>query len=132
MPAEEFCRTPDRELGDCIVVSDCKPMMDVLDAVSQPIPPKIIQLLKAYQCGFSGKNPKVCCPSKPIIVEGVNTAEAALPPDVSNHRNLGLIPRECGDMDTGDKIIHGNKTVLFEFPWMALLSYRTSECLQTR
>ncbi|KAG7297997.1 hypothetical protein JYU34_018756 [Plutella xylostella] len=44
------------------------------------------------------------------------------PPDVSGHRNLKLLPEHCGEIDE-DRIIGGNRTHLFEMPWMVLLSY---------
>jgi secreted trypsin-like serine protease len=126
---DDGCRTPDRGVGTCISIQSCKPMMDVLEVVPQPLPPKIVNLLKSYQCGYSGTDPKVCCPKTPIKIDGVTSMKhGALPqpPDVSKHRNLNLLPQECGHLDTGDRIINGNKTGLFEFPWMALLSYRTN------
>lgn len=46
------------------------------------------------------------------------------PPDISNHQNIDLLPKRCGNGDE-DKLIGGNRTGIFEFPWMALLSYRT-------
>jgi hypothetical protein len=132
---DDGCRTPDRGVGTCISIQSCKPMMDVLEVVPQPLPPKIVNLLKSYQCGYSGTDPKVCCPKTPIKIDGVTSMKhGALPqpPDVSKHRNLNLLPQECGHLDTGDRIINGNKTGLFEFPWMALLSYRTSEWAELR
>ncbi|KOB69235.1 Hemolymph proteinase 5 [Operophtera brumata] len=50
--------------------------------------------------------------------------DAAEAPDVTNHPNLGLLPRSCGSLDT-DRIIGGNQTQLYEMPWMVILSYDT-------
>lgn len=131
---DDGCRTPDGGTGTCITIYSCKHMINLLDRVPQPIPPRITNLLKSYQCGFEGRNPKVCCPSKPIILDTVIEKRPDIstvgPPNVSRHKNIGLLPKNCGHMDLGDKIVNGNKTGLFEFPWMALLSYRTSKlCL---
>lgn len=46
--------------------------------------------------------------------------------EIENHRNIRLLPTECGDVD-GNKIIGGTTAGLFEFPWMALISYKYSE-----
>ncbi|RZC43210.1 uncharacterized protein BDFB_002243, partial [Asbolus verrucosus] len=124
---DEGCRTPDRGVGTCITIYKCKPMMDLLEQVSQPIPSKVSNLLKSYHCGFDGNQPKVCCPNKPINVPGLNVVQVSAPPppDVSRHRNIKLLPYNCGLMDTTNRIVYGNKTSLFEYPWMTLLSYRT-------
>lgn len=46
-----------------------------------------------------------------------------LPDDASDHPNLNLLPLDhCGDI-LEQKLSNGNKTNLFEFPWMALLRY---------
>ncbi|XP_064212035.1 uncharacterized protein LOC661559 [Tribolium castaneum] len=124
---EEGCRTPDGGTGTCISIYSCKNVMDVLDKVPQPIPQRITNLLKSYHCGFDGRNPKVCCPSKPIVLDLVTEKKPDVegPPNVSRHKNIDLLPKNCGYFDTDNKIVNGNKTGLFEFPWMALLSYRT-------
>ncbi|KAJ0173667.1 hypothetical protein K1T71_010816 [Dendrolimus kikuchii] len=44
------------------------------------------------------------------------------PPDISQHPNLKLLPTKCGAIDD-DRIWGGDRTQLFEMPWMVLLSY---------
>lgn len=44
------------------------------------------------------------------------------PPDVTNHPNLRLLDERCGPI-IQQKVIGGNKTGVFEFPWMALIAY---------
>lgn len=44
------------------------------------------------------------------------------PPDVSRHQNLGLLPTQCGSIEN-DRIFGGNKTRLYEMPWMVLIAY---------
>ncbi|CAK1550567.1 unnamed protein product [Leptosia nina] len=46
------------------------------------------------------------------------------PPNVSNHPNLRLLPENCGSIEN-DRIFGGNRTSLFEMPWMVLLSYQS-------
>lgn len=50
------------------------------------------------------------------------------PPNVTDHKKLYLLPCEdCGYLGNQDRIRNGQKADLNEFPWMALLSYNTSE-----
>ncbi|CAH1283065.1 unnamed protein product [Diabrotica balteata] len=123
---DDGCRTPNGGTGDCIPVRQCKPMIDVLRTVKRPLSPSISKQLNAYYCSFANNVANVCCPQEPIIVQDDSNAEVQQPPpDVSNHRNLNLLPSDCGYIDTSNKIRHGQDADLNEFPWMALLSYRT-------
>lgn len=45
-------------------------------------------------------------------------------PEVSNHPNLRLIDENTCGRYNERRILNGNKTDIFEFPWMALLEYR--------
>ncbi len=46
-----------------------------------------------------------------------------MPEDASTHPNLNLLPRaDCGQI-LDQRVSNGNKTDLFEYPWMALLRY---------
>ncbi|XP_044263813.1 melanization protease 1-like isoform X2 [Tribolium madens] len=119
---DDLCKTPHHQDGKCILIYSCKPIMDLLDQVPQPLPLEISNYLKSYHCGFDGNTPKVCCPSKPIYF---NNEDESIFSDVSKHRNTNLLPRNCGQFNSLDKIVNGNKTDLLEFPWMALLSYQT-------
>lgn len=61
-----------------------------------------------------------------INTETVPVGKTDSPPDVSSHENLHMLPTdECGYLDNQDKIRNGQMTALNEFPWMALLSYKT-------
>ncbi|XP_018301490.1 serine protease easter-like, partial [Mycetomoellerius zeteki] len=47
------------------------------------------------------------------------------PPDVTNHPNLRLLDHTlCGPV-TQPKVFGGNKTGIFQYPWMALIAYDT-------
>ncbi|XP_060521818.1 phenoloxidase-activating factor 3-like [Cylas formicarius] len=118
---DEGCRTPDRGSGVCMPVKKCAPMVTLLQTIKRPISSAVLQRIQSYTCGVNEDGVKVCCPSGPINI-GDNLQE---PPDVSNHRNINLLPSDCGYLDTTDKIINGEDALLNEFPWMALLSYQT-------
>ncbi|XP_044265437.1 uncharacterized protein LOC123011852 [Tribolium madens] len=104
-------------------------MLDIVKKLPYPIPPHIRAKLKAYECNITGKKKTICCPQNPIdynkLVNTGSSSDDVMLPDVSNHKNVKLLHKNCGHLDSVDKIVNGNKTGLFEFPWMALLSYQT-------
>lgn len=104
-------------------------MTTAIQAVPKPIPPEVAAKIREYQCDRQSSSIKVCCPSGPIHIttenQGGNNGNGA-GEDLSRHRNYNLLPVNCGPMDEdNNKVINGDNTTLFEFPWMALLSYRT-------
>lgn len=122
------CRTPDGGVGDCIAIKKCESMLNFLQTVKRPYSTYLVNKLQAYTCSY-GTDVRVCCPSEPInIVEpGIERSElSAGPPDVSKNKNLKLLPKDCGFLDIGNKIKNGMNALMNEFPWMALLSYKTS------
>lgn len=123
---DDGCRTPDRGVGNCISLVQCAPMVNVLKSLKRPISQSILKKLQAYTCGTEDGGVKVCCPSGPIIVDPQSTPNPKPdgPPDVSNHKNLYLLPKNCGYLDADNKIINGEDAYLNEFPWMALLRYK--------
>lgn len=48
------------------------------------------------------------------------------PVSVENHPNLDLLPINCGNIES-DRIWGGNRTRLYEMPWMVLLSYNSGK-----
>ncbi|XP_018568809.1 serine protease 7-like [Anoplophora glabripennis] len=126
---DEGCRTPDGGAGNCIKIKECKPIVDFLQAAPSPIPEEVRIVLNKYICGYD-ETFKVCCPSKPIRINlqlnDLSLQNPPPPPDVSNHKNFKLLPEECGYLDSPNKIRNGKDANLNEFPWMALLSYKTS------
>lgn len=126
---DEGCRTPDRGVGNCIPIRECKTMIDFLTKIQRPYSEYIKTKLNAYTCGYDKDTLLVCCPSTPINIKDptapTTPAPVLDPPDVSGHPNLNLLPEDCGYLDIGDKIRNGINASLNEFPWMCLLSYST-------
>jgi transmembrane serine protease 9 len=86
----------------------------------RPLPPHVVDFLRKSQCGFSGNSPLVCCPLASV---STSPPTADTPIDASNNSNLRLLPLNiCGPV-FDDKITNGNKTALFQYPWMALIGY---------
>ncbi|KAG8236448.1 hypothetical protein J437_LFUL016744 [Ladona fulva] len=116
----ETCTTPDRVRGTCIGVKQCPPFVEALK--TKPIPQATLDFLRRSQCGFQNRDPLVCCPPS-------STPTSTPPPvdevaeDVSQHRNLNLLPLGlCGPI-ADNRIFGGNRTKLNEMPWMALVAY---------
>lgn len=58
-----------------------------------------------------------------------NSSVISEPPNVTNHPNLLLLNHDlCGPI-TEQKIFGGNKTGIFDYPWMALLFYDTGNLI---
>ncbi|XP_025833724.1 CLIP domain-containing serine protease 2-like isoform X2 [Agrilus planipennis] len=125
---DDGCRTPDRGVGTCTPIKQCAPMVQFLFNIPKPISQKNADFIRTYYCGYDRDSVKVCCPKNPIVVTDRDqpvTDNRIDPPDVTNHRNINLVNSDlCGPMNQFDRILNGNKTSLFDFPWMALLSYQ--------
>ncbi|XP_046751120.1 uncharacterized protein LOC124414191 [Diprion similis] len=130
-PSEEPCQTVSGTTGDCVNINHCDQLRELLNQ-RRPLPSSTLSILNKSQCGFEGNLPKVCCPRntqpEPTTTTNVPDVpdvsnEIPPPPDVTNHPNLRLLDNvRCGPI-TEPKIFGGNKTTVFEFPWMALIGY---------
>lgn len=53
-----------------------------------------------------------------------SSSSSSSSPDVTGHKHLRLLDHQlCGHINQ-PKIVGGNKTGVFDYPWMALLAYR--------
>lgn len=116
----EICTDPSDEFGSCIPTTECKTFTDFLKNFQKPFPKPVVKKIQEYSCDDNDDS-LVCCTSTPIEVD-----IPPPPPDVTQHPNVHLLPSECGYIDVGDKIRNGEDAGLFEFPWMALLSYNNT------
>ncbi|KAJ9596107.1 hypothetical protein L9F63_012691, partial [Diploptera punctata] len=121
------CRTPDNRPGECIGIKQCSPLIALLTQTT-PVPKAVLEFLQKSQCGFEGRNPLVCCPIQNEVTTPSSTAirqpENDVPIDASNHPNVRLLPLNiCGQYNSDNKVWNGEKTKLFEYPWMVLLAY---------
>ncbi|KAF2897100.1 hypothetical protein ILUMI_09081 [Ignelater luminosus] len=118
------CTTPSASAGTCVPVKECQPIIDFIRN-SSPLSPPDVQILRSYQC-IVDNSARVCCPDSNFVIPSSKNPNNESPPDVTNHRNIGLLPMECGPV-LSDRIVFGNKTLLFEYPWMALLNYKLAK-----
>ena len=124
----------------CVVIQECRQLLSLLK--QRPLQRQTIVTLRKAQCGFEGRNPKVCCPKSPSVVEPLSPEEPQDTTPMQDMRaqpitqlsgwesnpNARLIPAdECG-IDNTVKIWGGNKTDVGQYPWTALLQYQTREC----
>ncbi|KAL2741743.1 CLIP domain-containing serine protease HP8-like [Vespula maculifrons] len=136
------CNTPNQVAGNCITIRQCIPLLTMLQ--EKPLRTETVDYLTRSQCGFEGKDPRVCCPlsfdesnqpSYPRTVSPTEETRAGLErteDPISNLLNNPLLPSECGK-SLIPRIIGGTRTALDEFPWMTLLEYqhprgRTTAC----
>lgn len=119
---DEGCRTPDSGVGICIRITDCKIIYNYIEQTND-ISDRITSEIKEYACGYDGDMVKVCCPSK-LPLHWTQTISRM--GDDSQHRNIKLLPprSECGKSNTLNRIINGNVTELFEYPWATVLKYQ--------
>lgn len=124
----------------CVAIQECQQLVSLLK--QRPLQPQTIAKLRQAQCGFEGRNPKVCCPSSPSEVvplspegpqdtppeQDIKPQAMTQPSSSESHPNTGLIPAdECG-IDNTVRIWGGNRTDLGQYPWAALLQYQTRKC----
>ncbi|CAH0594200.1 unnamed protein product [Chrysodeixis includens] len=135
--------------GLCLPLLDCTPIVREIKAAGSPMPLFIRKKLQELTCGFESHEPMVCClsssqslgtdpgdpnrggkPEDPnavtddVLEPYTRATDVTGPVSVENHPNLGLLPIQCGNIES-DRIWGGNRTRLYEMPWMVLLSYNS-------
>ena len=68
---EKKCNIQGGAEGGCVIYSQCRPLLELLSNLQQPLPPEIPKLMQSsILCGRGDVNgrglPKVCCPSGAI------------------------------------------------------------------
>lgn len=131
--AQAPCNLPNNRPGTCVILDQCPLIRGILINAPKPLPDAVAKYIRSVHCGKVNNMNAVCCmdpiqATTPVVVT-TRPADSSTPIDVTNHRNVGLLPStNCGPLST-DKVSGGNKTNLYEFPWMALLRYNTPEGL---
>ncbi|KPJ18878.1 Serine protease easter [Papilio machaon] len=116
-----------KQCDDCVKITNCASAIQLIRTDRSAA---AIQQLQNALCGFEGVQ-KVCCsdlftsPSLNVENESKNNTQI-YGDEIENHRNIRLLPSECGDVD-GNRIVGGTSAGLYEFPWLALISYRENE-----
>jgi transmembrane serine protease 9 len=123
-----------------VVIQECRQLLSLLK--QRPLQPQTIAKLREAQCGFEGRNPKVCCPKVPPVVVPQSPDETQVTPPAQDvepqatmqtsawetHPRANLIPADVCGIDNTQRIWGGNRTDLGQYPWAALLQYETRKC----
>ncbi|CAH0581471.1 unnamed protein product [Chrysodeixis includens] len=127
------CTTPQGVTSTCVSIYDCQPLLNAFN--QRPLPPSVVNYLRKSQCGFEGYVPRVCCGPLPKDdpPQPRPTQRPTSRPPNQNGGGGGFFQEDsypapknqCGVDTNGDRIFGGQFTDLDEFPWMALLGYRT-------
>ncbi|TMW45857.1 hypothetical protein DOY81_009061 [Sarcophaga bullata] len=117
------CVNPRNEKGICIQIRHCNYLLGILNKTTvTELDPADQKFLKDSQCGQDSSQESlaqqvlVCCPNS--YRSDPNESEKTEPGNVLPE------PGVCGDSLT-NRIYGGSVTKLDEFPWMALLQYKT-------
>ncbi|XP_043513129.1 venom serine protease Bi-VSP-like [Frieseomelitta varia] len=109
----QSCTTPDQQLGVCINIRNCQPLLTLLQTDGLAAG----DFLRQSVCSFDNYDPIVCCPEKrgreePIVKENVYGP---------------LHPPYCGFSDVEHtKVVGGVQAKLGAWPWIAALGYRNN------
>ncbi|XP_045461310.1 CLIP domain-containing serine protease 2-like [Harmonia axyridis] len=128
--ADPPCRTPNNEIGKCIIIEKCTALYFILQ--KRPLSSADANFLRQSQCGFVGLVPMVCCPpttsSLPTLPASTSNPFTSIPVN-TEESNEGAVPSNllpdkftCGRANF-NKIFGGEVAELDEFPWMALIEY---------
>jgi transmembrane serine protease 9 len=127
-------------VGQCVPIQECQQLLALLK--QRPLPQQSVQLLRRSQCGFEGRNPKVCCPSsQPVTTvtdpQGMGgkrppvwdskPQEQRMPSGWESHPNARLIPADMCGIDNSQRLWGGNRTDLEQYPWTALFQYQSGK-----
>ncbi|XP_059218230.1 serine protease easter [Stomoxys calcitrans] len=125
--AYQVCTNPHLEKGICIQIKDCAFLYNLLNTSSTNISADNLKLLQGSHCGNDNtqdspsKQILVCCPERYRFAGNNRTSNSM---KSSPAGNVLPAPGECGKILT-NRIYGGNVTQIDEFPWMALIQYKT-------
>lgn len=109
----------------------------IASQVSGGVTNAMAEYLRSLSCEDGvGQYPYVCCEIVSSLPQALTTTTTTRAPiqtrptrptqsESRNGANLLPVKGKCGIQSLGDRILDGNSTRLDEFPWMALLEYKT-------
>ncbi|XP_058120684.1 CLIP domain-containing serine protease B10-like [Anopheles ziemanni] len=115
--SQDSCRTPDHRDGICQPLKQCASIYNEYLESDRVLTQDEIEFLQQLKCKTNAVT--ICCP------DGVTTSDRNL----TSERGSLPDPKEweCGLDTLTDVILAGNATALDEFPWYALLQYRSKK-----
>ncbi|CAH2045489.1 unnamed protein product, partial [Iphiclides podalirius] len=131
-PGADCVVQAENQPGTCVLLQECIPLIKEIKRCGPSITPHLRRKLQTLSCGFQQDRPLVCCSSltdEDDVKRNEDNKHGTpnnVPNDgpraVTSHPKLKLLPTQCGVIES-DRIFGGNKTRLFEMPWMVLISY---------
>lgn len=114
---ETPCTTPTRQPGQCVPIRRCT---NIYNIVSNPSPPPtgIANYIKRAACTLPGVERSVCCQPTEVVPDTTPTTVATPTGGIA----VGDLPSNCGQ-SIADRIAFGQATKVFDYPWMAVLTY---------
>ncbi|XP_077300193.1 CLIP domain-containing serine protease B4-like isoform X3 [Arctopsyche grandis] len=106
-----LCIAESNGIGQCITLPKCNYYYSLIKTKGIN---KIATRLKNVICGYEGMISKVCCPFQSTVSTTIKR------PKIKDMFNI--LPSKCGEIENSDRITFGNKTGVFEFPWMTLVA----------
>jgi Trypsin len=109
------------DVGRCVIEQHCTLYRDA----PKPWTPDQEALFEELKCatGVNGAKDGVCCPEKYVNQTETESHRAT----VEGHQNLKLVnSRNCGQVESVNRIVGGHDAGLREFPWYALIKYKYS------
>ncbi|XP_063904781.1 serine protease grass-like [Zophobas morio] len=106
---------PPHRTGTCTLITECPYFMNLIGHANlKSVPGPVLHQVKTNMCGELDQTYKVCCPEDNR--------------NLSSHRNFHLLPlTTCGFILHGGRITNGDTATPREFPWMALIAYKTED-----
>merc|ERR1712025_583656 len=68
----DTCLTSTQEEGSCVQINNCETLEQIF---GQNMSKEKVSFLRNSACGFDNQIPKICCPSRPVVVTKTNIEE---------------------------------------------------------
>ncbi|XP_029713069.1 serine protease 7 isoform X2 [Aedes albopictus] len=134
------CTTPNSTVGRCVALADCAPIVTLLRdaaAAKRAVTPAQANFLRSSVCSPGTTTTStyyVCCDETDLQLQTPTTSTAPttvtatnVATDIANHPNARLLnPTNCGRTNLDDKIAFGERAPMYQYPWMAMLIYRSA------
>ncbi|XP_031333000.1 phenoloxidase-activating factor 1-like [Photinus pyralis] len=128
----EVCVTPNGEQAKCIPINSCHVIRQAIAYLN----PEAIEFAQASQCGYEN-GPLVCCGSsgRKTTPSPSSTTTPSAQSVPQPEENFSLSPLDDQQLPDGtlcgiqikqrdNRIVGGNISDIYDFPWMAALKYR--------
>lgn len=126
------CITPNHLPGTCINLYDCPAFYQMI-TFSKKLSNQTREYLILSNCKGPAKY-NVCCkyPKAPTnteeesdIILNPNAPITVKPEKVVSRYSEDLLPSECGNLGSTDRIIGGEEAAIDDYPWMVLIEYKS-------